>query len=187
MSFQHSNDICLSFWAEAWDAGVISFPQGAKVLEIGCAEADWMTPMLKERPDLKITGIDWRECARPGELVKDDVLVHDFPSESFDAVVGVSSIEHIGLGSYTDPLNPDGDTHTIERVYTWIKPGGWLYLDVPYRPDGPYYVTGNFRAYDEPAVQSRLIVGGFRERWRKVMGQPRGDGPYLALLLEKPR
>lgn len=186
MTYQSGGDLCLGFWAEAWNSGVLQFPQGAKVLEIGCAEADWMTPMLTERPDLRITGIDWRECQRPGETLRDDVLVHEFPAESFDAIVGVSSIEHIGLGSYeSDPPDPEGDRHTVEKCYTWCKPGGWLYLDVPYRPEGSYYVTGNFRAYDEAAIQSRLIVGGWQEVWRKVVGVGQGDGPYLCLLLKK--
>jgi cyclopropane fatty-acyl-phospholipid synthase-like methyltransferase len=184
--FKHGDDLCLSFWAEAWDAKVVSFPKGAAVLEIGCAEADWQTPMLKERPDLRIYGIDWRDCQRPGHVFKGDVITYEFPPGSFEAIVSVSATEHIGLGSYNnDPLDADGDTKSMLKAYRWLKPGGWMYLDVPYRPDGPYSVNSNFRAYDEAAIQSRLIVGGFVEKWRKVMGVRRGDGPYLALVLEK--
>jgi cyclopropane fatty-acyl-phospholipid synthase-like methyltransferase len=184
--FNHGDDLCLGFWAEAWDAKVVDFPKGAAVLEIGCAEADWQTPMLKERPDLYMHGIDWRACKRPGNVIKDDVLSCEFYGTPFDAIVSISATEHIGLGSYeNDPKDPDGDTHSMLKAYRWLKPGGWMYLDVPYRPDGPYSVNSNFRAYDEAAIQSRLIVGGFVEKWRKVMGIRRGDGPYLALVLVK--
>ena len=98
------------------------------------------------------------------------------------------AIEHIGLGSYDqDPLDADGDTVTMARAYTWVKPGGWCYLDVPYRPQGPYSVNSNFRAYDPEALQTRLIQSApWRVRWQQTMGQPRGDGPYVALVLEKP-
>lgn len=185
MNFNPGGDLCLGFWAEAWNAGVLSFPQNANVLEIGCAEADWITPMLKARPDLLITGLDWRSCKRPGNIVQGDVLTWT-PEAQFDAIVSVSAIEHIGLGSYSqDPLHPDGDSVAVARSYDWLKPGGWMYLDVPYRPNGPYCVTKNFRAYDEEALQKRLIVAGFKETWRKVVGEGKGDGPYIALVLTK--
>lgn len=187
MPYNHGGDLCLGFWAEAWDAKIVDFPQGATVLEIGCAEANWITPMLKERPDLVIQGVDWRACERPGahSVIRGDVLQMEC-EDRFDAIVSISAIEHIGLGSYNnDPLDESGDTIAILRAFQWLKPGGWMYLDVPYRPDGPYSVNSNFRAYDEAAIQSRLIVGGFVERWRKVMWIRRGDGPYLSLVLEK--
>lgn len=186
MAFDPQGDLCLGFWAEAWNRGVVKFPPKAHVLEIGCAEADWIGPMLTERPDLGIWGIDWRAVDRRGTVVQGDVLTYEFPPVSFDAIVSVSAIEHIGLGSYnSDPLDADGDTKTMQRAYTWLKPGGWMYLDVPYRDPGGYHVTGNFRGYDDAAIQSRLIVGGFEEAWRKVCGVRRGDGPYLALVLKK--
>ena len=73
--YTHGNDSCLSIWADCYESGLISFPPNARVLEIGCAEADWMTPMLALRPDLDIVGIDWRGCKRPGQVIKGDVLV----------------------------------------------------------------------------------------------------------------
>ena len=149
-----------------YDTGVLVFPPNARVLEIGCAEADWHTPMLAVRPDLHIIGIDWRECERPGTVIRGDVLTYDFPEASFDAVVGVSSIEHIGLGHYdNDPLDPDGDRHCMERVVRWLKPGGWVYADVPYGP--AYSVEGtSHRVYDDAAVMSRLLVKGLRGQWK---------------------
>lgn len=128
-----------------------------------------MTPMLLHRPDLRITGIDWRTVdQRPpsATIVQGDVLAHDFPAESFDAVVGISSIEHIGLGHYAkDPLDPDGDTHCMQRVVRWLKPGGSVYADVPY--GRRYAVAGtSHRVYDEPALTSRLLVPSLREQHR---------------------
>ena len=179
-----TQDLCAGFWRDVWNAGIVTFPQGAHVLEIGCAEDDWQTAMLAARPDLSITGIDWREIARPGTVIRADVLTWDFTLRPFDAIVAVSTIEHIGLGSYdSDPLDEDGDTHCVQRCKQWLKPGGWLYLDVPYRPNGPYSVNSNFRAYDEPALQSRLLRG-WRERYRHVIADAVGDGPYISLVLE---
>ena len=188
MAFNSGGDLCLGFWKEIWDAGTVQFPQGATVLEIGCAEADWLTPMKAERRDLELIGLDWRTCERPGgTVVKGNVMDASlWPGETFDAIVSVSAIEHVGLGSYdNDPQDRYGDTKAMQHACDWLKPGGWMYLDIPYRPHGPYEVNSNFRAYDEENLQKRLIVPGFREEYRQIMGEARGDGPYLALVLRK--
>lgn len=159
--FVTEGDRCLSIFRHVYDTGALVFPENASVLEIGCAEADWIGPMLEARPDLQITGIDWRPITRAGTVVRGDVLTYDFPAASFDAVVGISSVEHIGLGHYdNDPLDVDGDRHCLERVVTWLKPGGFVYADVPYLPLG-YRVHGDeYRGYDRQAIRERLIVPG---------------------------
>ena len=168
-----AHDECLSIFSDVYDTGALVFPPNARVLEIGCAEADWMGPVLDARPDLTIVGIDWRACERRGEVIRGDVLTYDFPRRSFDVVVGISSIEHIGLGHYEgDPLDPDGDRHCMERVVRWLKPGGWVYADVPYGPE--YRVEGtSHRVYDDAALASRLLVPGLvpTGSW---WSQPRG-------------
>lgn len=186
MAFETGNDACLGFWALAWNGGWCQFPPGATVLEIGCAEADWQTPMLAERPDLQITGIDWRDCARPGVTIRGDVLMQEFPPASFDAIVSVSAIEHIGLGVYDgDPVHEFGDSVTMARCAQWLKPDGWLYFDVPYRPNGSYEVHGNFRAYDEAALQSRLIQPHFKVVKGMTVTTGHPDGPYAMVLAVK--
>ena len=190
-----TDDSCLSIFGNVYETGAVVFPEGAHVLEIGCAEADWMTPMLAQRPDLHLTGIDWRPCDRPGTVVQGDVLTHDWPPNTFDAVVGISSIEHVGLGHYdADPLDADGDRHCLERVVRWLKPGGLFYADVPYGET--YTVVGDsHRVYDDAALAARLVVPGLIETGR-FYGQGTGwvsrDRPtdhahmsYVALLARK--
>lgn len=181
-------DMCIGFWTVIWEKGQIDIPQNGRVLEIGCAEADWLTPMKEARPDLHLTGIDWRACARPGAdvLIRGDVLTQEFPPESFDAVVMVSALEHIGLGAYeNDPGDPDGDTHTLERVLGWLKPGGLVYFDVPYRANGDYEVNRKFRRYNRETMESRLTPKGYVERRSCEMDSSHPDGPYIAVVLKK--
>jgi hypothetical protein len=191
-------DSCLSIWSACYGpthGRMFDFLPNSTVLEIGCAEADWQTPMLALRPDLRITGIDWRACKRPGLTIKGDVLTAQFAPESFDAVVGISSIEHIGLGHYeADPRAIDGDVLTMQRVAQWLKPGGWAYLDVPYAAKG-YQVHGtSHRSYDWPALQDRLIPQGLTlmlHWYANADGQlietpdPNAALQYVALVLAK--
>jgi SAM-dependent methyltransferase len=155
---QFDHDGCLSIFGDAYAAGGMVFPPHATVLEIGCAEADWMRPMKSVRPDLQITGVDWRRVGRDaGTVIHGDILVQDFPAASFDVVVGISSIEHIGLGHYSsDPLYEDGDVQCMALAGRWLKPGGWAYFDVPYGPEFKVHGT-EYRRYDEATLQSRLI------------------------------
>lgn len=196
-TFNHHGDLCLNIWADAYASGGFDFPPNARVLEIGCAEADWMTPMLALRPDLKTTGIDWRGCKRPGTLIRGDVLAVDFAPASFDCVVGISSIEHVGLGHYeNDPTYVDGDVSCMARVASWLAPGGWAYLDVPYNAAGYQALGTKCRIYDDAALASRLVPSGLHEvrRWYANRGgqviprahpRPLPDFDYVALLLTK--
>lgn len=151
-------DVCWNIWEQVYRHGHFDFPLYAQVLEIGCAELDWQTLMLAKRPDLSITGIDWRACDRPGRTIQGDVLTYDFPAASFDAIVGISSIEHIGLGHYNqDPTNSDGDSRAVAAAARWLRPGGWFYADVPFDPTG-YRLNGTkCRVYDEAALKERLV------------------------------
>jgi hypothetical protein len=196
--YDHGRDVCLSLWADAYASGRFDFPPNARVLEIGCAEADWMTPMLALRPDLDIIGIDWRKTKRPGTTIKGDVLTHEFEPDSFDCIVGISSIEHIGLGHYdADPKADEGDIRCMERVAEWLKPGGWAYLDVPFNANG-YFVKGTkCRVYDSVSALARLSPLPLRptEIWfadrdgtvvPSLPPRPQPDFDYVALLLTKP-
>jgi len=182
--FAAGEDISLAVWAKAMAQGWIDFPDRAQVLEIGCAEADWQTPMLALRPDLQITGIDWRDCVRPGNLIRGDVMNWRlFNERTFDAIVSISAIEHVGLGAYDDPQDPSGDSAAMHNAYLWLKPNGWMYLDVPYCAQG-YEVLKKHRRYDDQALEERLCQD-FAVRHHVIAEVEHPDGPYMALLLVK--
>lgn len=183
MAFDPRGDMCLGFWRDVYEADVLDWPQNANILEVGCAEADWIGPMKAEKPDLFITGLDWRACERPAAttLIKGDVLIHEFTESTFDGIVLVSALEHIGLGAYDDPRDEDGDIHAMARFASWLKPGGWVYADVPYRPDG-YLVNEQFRGYDDRAIEDRLTVHPLQLTWRREFASSHRDGPYIAMI-----
>ncbi len=182
VDMRRTGDACLDLAEAAWAAQPTGdWPPYASILEIGCAEADWMVLAKARRLDLQLTGLDWRPCVRPaGIVLMGDVLTFE-PGFQYDGIVMVSALEHIGLGHYArdktrelDPVALDGDTETMRRCVTWLKQGGRIYLDVPYQPDGYRVVGTSHRIYDDEAIASRILVPGLVERWRgySAMAKP---------------
>lgn len=155
----------LTLFTAALNAGApMGFAPRMRVLEIGCCEADWLHKAHEAWPDVDFVGIDTRapdvvsgdgKVTRMRRDARDATL---FEPVSFDAVVSVSAIEHIGLGHYKDPKDPDGDTAAMANVWRWLKPGGWVYFDVPYDPTGYRVLNTECRIYDDAARWSRLWV-----------------------------
>lgn len=63
----------------------------------------------------------------------------------FDAVVSISTIEHLGLGGYGDVRRENGDRLGVERLWSLVRPGGRLLATVP---AGAAAVHGGYRVYD---------------------------------------
>ena len=172
--YKVGTDICGDFFHEMIRRFPAPIPTDAHVLEVGCAEFDWLSTAKASWPGMQLTGIDARpQPQRPGVtvLAGDAMNPRNFAPESFDWIVSVSAIEHIGLGHYGDPVRPEGDSVVLANCHRWLKPGGWLVFDVPYQP-GPngYMVDGTrTRIYDDATVQSRLHQGLWHEAWSGVV------------------
>lgn len=54
-----------------------------------------------------------------------------FVSNSLESVSALCVIEHIGLGRYGDPLNPDGTSQAARELVRVLAPGGSLYVSAP--------------------------------------------------------
>lgn len=157
------NDECVRVWIQTIRAHPLSWPAGARVLEIGCQDADWLSSAVEADPSIEATGIDWRGAKKgPGARLQGDVLAQTFAPSSFDAIVMISTLEHIGLGHYSsDPKYDEGDVDTLRRCVEWLVPGGWIYADVPYASSYWVFKT-KCRIYDQTAVMERLAVPGLR-------------------------
>jgi len=188
--FDARGDMCAGFFEEMYEAGRVPIPLNARLLEVGSAENDWLTPFKAARPDVHLTGTDQRQMTgkkgpspRPGadELVLGDLLNASlFPPASFDVVIAVSVIEHVGIGRYGDQVRPEGDMVAMDHIKSWLKPDGLLYMDVPYRPEGP---STPFRQYNETDLRAR-IINGWKEIDREYFYPQHPDGPYVALVLK---
>lgn len=170
------SDDCGRFFGTCLQAVRPDVPADAVALEIGCCEWDFLRVAAAAWPEMHWTGIDWRYYKRTlphTTIVKGDVMAHDFAPASFDWIVSISAIEHIGLGHYEkDPVREDGDSVAMQRAWDWLKPGGWLAFDVPYNPVAYEVVRTSHRIYDDAAIQSRLVQGlPWRQAWSGIAGR----------------
>lgn len=96
--------------------------------------------------------------------------------EPFDAAISISSFEHDGLGRYGDPINPNGDFQTMEKMKKLVKKDGLLFLAVPVGKDaivfnahrryGEYrlpYLIDNWEMIDQEGFDENLFKQDARE------------------------
>ena len=127
-----------------------------RVLEIGFAYAE--DHYLQALVDLDIpflVGIDATESSRPRarfpfHLIQGDILVSCIAPSSFELILCVSTIEHIGRDNTRYGL--DGgrglsapDQMAMQSMAEWLEPGGRLLLTVPF---GKYEDVGWLINYD---------------------------------------
>ncbi len=79
-----------------------------------------------------------------------------FDKEFFDVITLVSTLEHIGLGFYDDPVYPDGDFKTIKEIERILKRGGLLILTTPF---SERYLESWQRIYDHERLEK--LTEGF--------------------------
>ncbi|EGT39332.1 hypothetical protein CAEBREN_32452 [Caenorhabditis brenneri] len=75
---------------------------------------------------------------------------------TFDFAASFSSIEHIGLGQYGEPLHPIGDLREIQKIRCVLKPGGILFLGLPFGLDA---VVFNLHRIYGPIRLAMLMTG----------------------------
>lgn len=60
-----------------------------------------------------------------------DILRLPFADDSLESLSCLHVAEHIGLGRYGDPLNPEGTRLAIAELMRVLAPGGYLYFALP--------------------------------------------------------
>lgn len=128
-------------------------PEERRVLDFGGYES--VLPLTLSALGHEVTVLDQRvyPFKAPGlkSVTADLFGDHPLPSESFDLVISVSTIEHLGLGGYEDMEIPDGDRLGVERLWRLVRPGGRLMATVP---AGRPAVQRGYRTYDEARLRT---------------------------------
>jgi len=116
------------------------------VLDVGCCHS--RLPIALASRGYHVVGLDFQSYLfrHPSlQAIRGDLTALPFTRSSFDAVVAVSVIEHIGIGHYGDPETATGDRQAVRQLAQVLKRGGRLILTVPF---GVSLTNDWMRVYD---------------------------------------
>ena len=65
------------------------------------------------------------------QFIQGSILELPYSDNSIDSLSCLHVIEHIGLGRYGDPIDPEGHIKAGQEMVRVLKPGGILYLGTP--------------------------------------------------------
>lgn len=118
----------------------------SRILDVGCRYS--ILPIQLASLGYEVHGIDINTYNKrhPNFIFcRGDILKPNYKASSFDVVISLSTLEHIGLGRYGDQINERGDIQTVEQIYKLLKPQGIFILSVPF---GKATDTKWYRVYD---------------------------------------
>lgn len=140
----------------------IDHSSSKKILDIGCCES--LLPEELGKRGHRVFGIDIRDYGRCRnfKFLKADITKRDslpFNDRTFDYIISLSTLEHIGLGYYGGDLNRRGDRMAVEVIHSLLKPDGKFLVTLPF--SGKYTENSFQRIHTKESFQT-LISGYFR-------------------------
>lgn len=122
-----------------------------KILDIGSGASYFPSKLLNEGFEVYSLEFQSPELRKSKIIFKQsDTRATGFDKELFDVITLVSTIEHVGLGFYNDPVYPDGDSKAIKEIVRILKRGGILILTTPF---SDRYRGGWQRIYDHESLE----------------------------------
>jgi SAM-dependent methyltransferase len=163
-----------------------------RVLDVGCSTSDYLVDLAgtDSHESRHVYGLD-PDALRPIRnvgAVKGTIVAPPFPPNSFDLILCISTVEHIGLPVYGQHEFPHGDILAMRHIRRLLAPGGRLLLTVPF---GRAQVNPWFRVYDRSGL--RRLTAGFRSlsaafcRLNPAGETGSGSGSYEACRIDELR
>jgi SAM-dependent methyltransferase len=118
------------FYQGAWLARALAAAKPARHVDVGSSAA--MLAVLSAT--VETLHIDYRplRAALPGlECRAGNILALPFADASVPSLSCLHVLEHIGLGRYGDPVDPEGSRKAAAGLARVVAPGGRLYVSVP--------------------------------------------------------
>lgn len=160
------------FYQDAWAFERIVQQRPAHHVDVG-SHHKYVALLSRVVP---VTMVDIRPLPTPLanlEFRTGSILALPFEDESLPSVSSLCVIEHIGLGRYGDPLDPDGTVKALAELKRVIMPGGDLYLSVPIDDENRIYFNAH-RAFTETYLLDLFEPFTVIER-RYIYGYEFGD------------
>jgi len=104
-----------------------------KVLDIGCSGSFLSYELIARGYDT--FGIDiqgYYEKPLEMKFYLSDIRSLPFENDFFDQIILVSTLEHIGIGTFGDPQYENGDLIALKEIKRLLTPTGKVFITVPY-------------------------------------------------------
>jgi SAM-dependent methyltransferase len=127
------------FFQDLWAANYIYNNGIKKVVDVASRIDGYIAHIL---PYAKVTYVDIREIKSFHNnfiFTKGSILEMPFDYNSIDVISCLHVIEHIGLGRYGDPIDPDGYVKSATELMRVLKPGGKILLGTPIGKEKLYF------------------------------------------------
>lgn len=167
------------FYQDTWAFEKILAQKPANHIDVG-SHHTFVAFLSKVLP---VTMVDIRPLSLPLNTLhfqKGSILELPFESNSIESVSSLCVIEHIGLGRYGDPLDPNGTEKAIYELQRIIKPNGNLYISLPIDDENRTYFNAH-RAFTEQYLLSlfqsfKVIDKAYIYGWQLLTNQQSGFG-----------
>ncbi len=150
------------FYQDAWAFEHIARIRPAQHIDIG-SHHKYVALLSKIVP---LTMVDIRPLSLALDTIhfkEGSILNLPYESESVASISSLCVIEHIGLGRYGDPLDPEGSEKAIDELKRVLAPRGSLFISVPIDDVNRTYFNAH-RAFDEEYVLGRFAPLKVMER-----------------------
>jgi SAM-dependent methyltransferase len=148
-------------YQDAWAAREIFKRRPATHIDVGSR----ISFVLGLTAFVPVTFIDLRplEIAMPDlETRRGSILDLPFENESVGSISSLHVAEHVGLGRYGDPLDPDGTVKAAAELGRVLSQNGFLYFSVPVgRPHTAFNAHRVFDPREVPEWFPELRLDGF--------------------------
>ena len=111
-------------------------PAFSRVLDIGGVGSGPLQDLTREllQKGNLVTEVDIERTAFKHSnltLVEKNILATDFDPESFDLILSIHVLQHIGnkWQGKNNILDDDGDIKFAENIFRWVKPGGHVFIE----------------------------------------------------------
>lgn len=137
-------------------------PERGRLLEIGCSTGFMLSDIKRAYPHAEIVGADigvkalerLSQTLHGVPLIQMDLLQCPLPANTFDAIIALNVLEHIG-----------DDQTALQNMANLLKPGGKLILEVPQGPQLYDYYDAHlrhFRRYSRASLVARVESVGLQ-------------------------